>query len=98
MKSANSQKGRAMSKPQKRDRVYYEERFQQEFPAIYGNLLAGRCASVNAAAIAAGLVKSPTPLDRLKRAWRNVSTAEQKEFIKWARRPDGKHHRGSDLT
>lgn len=74
-----------MPKPQKRDRAYFERRLRAEFPAIYNDLLAGKYGTVNAAASAAGLVKSPSPLDHLKRAWRKASTAERKEFIKWVR-------------
>jgi len=40
MTALTAKGGSAMSKPQKRDRVYYEERLQRKFTAIYGDLLA----------------------------------------------------------
>lgn len=73
-----------MPKAQKRDREYFEKRLKAEFPAIYRDFLSGTYKTVNAAAKAAGLVKPPTQLDYLKRAWSNASSADRKAFIKWA--------------
>lgn len=39
--------------------------------------------SANAAAIEAGIRKKPTPLDRLRTAWRKATRAERLEFHEW---------------
>jgi hypothetical protein len=44
---------------------------------------AGEFGSVRQAAIAAGLVHPPTPLELLKRAWNKASKAERKKFQAW---------------
>ncbi|MFK0688808.1 hypothetical protein ACFX5Q_11450 [Mesorhizobium sp. IMUNJ 23033] len=76
---------KAMPKPQKRDRDYYEGRLRDEFPSIYADLQAGKFKTVNEAAKAAGLVKPPRAVNALKNAWKKASLAEQREFLAWVR-------------
>lgn len=70
----------------KRDSGYYRERLRREFPAIYKDLISGKIASVRQAAIRAGLIRSPTRSDALKREWKRASSAERKVFLDWLKR------------
>ncbi|EHK53635.1 hypothetical protein MAXJ12_29380 [Mesorhizobium alhagi CCNWXJ12-2] len=79
-----------MPKPQKRDRAYFERRLRNEFPAIYADFLAGKFGTINAAAKAAGLIKSPSGLEALQRAWKRASPTERKQFIAGLRSAAGK--------
>lgn len=72
-----------MPKKQKRDNAYYEERLKNEFPTIYADLKAGRHRNVAEAAIAAGLKKPRTRLNKLKNAFDKASKAEQADFLSW---------------
>ncbi|MGB3815992.1 MAG: hypothetical protein WA950_22450 [Shinella sp.] len=58
-----------MTKQQKRDRAYYEERLKRDHPAIYAELINGKYQTVTEAAIAARLKKPRTRLLELKNAW-----------------------------
>lgn len=69
----------------KRDSGYYRERLRREFPTIYKDLVSGKIATVRQAAIRAGLIRSPTRLDALKREWRRASSAERRAFAAWLR-------------
>jgi hypothetical protein len=69
----------------KRDSSYFKARLKRDYPKIHSDLVAGRYKSVRAAAIAAGMVTSPTRLDALKREWKRASLAEKKAFLAWAR-------------
>jgi len=51
-------------------------------PDLLDRVCAGEL-SVNRAAIEAGIVKRPTPLDELKRAWTRASEVERGEFLSW---------------
>lgn len=72
-----------MSKTQKRDNAYYEERLKNEFPKIYADLQHGKHKTITAAAIAAGLKKSRTRLHELKNAFSKASKLEQTAFLSW---------------
>ncbi|MFA7415821.1 MAG: hypothetical protein WC048_15180 [Rhizobium sp.] len=72
-----------MSKKQKRDNAYYEERLKNEFAAIYAELLAGRHRTITEAAIAAGLKKPRTRLHELKNAFGKARMSEQSAFLGW---------------
>jgi hypothetical protein len=75
----------SMPKKKIRDAEYLRRRLARDFPAIYADLVAKKYTSVNAAAAAAGLIRLPTRLDALKRAWKKSSVKEQVEFLKWVR-------------
>jgi hypothetical protein len=79
-----------MPKPQKRDRAYFERRLRNEFPAIYADFLAGKFGTINAAAKVAGLIKTPSGLEALQRAWQRASPTERKQFIAGLRSGAGK--------
>jgi hypothetical protein len=79
-----------MPSPLKRDRAYFERRLQKEYPAIYADFLAGRFWTINAAAKAAGLIKTLGGLEALRRAWDRASLTERKQFIAGLRAGAGK--------
>lgn len=70
---------------QRRDSAYFRQRLKTHSPAILKDLDDGKFKSVRSAAIAANLIKEPTKLDALKRAWRKATSDEQKEFLRWVR-------------
>lgn len=72
-----------MTKKQKRDRAYYEERLLRDYPAIYSDLVAGKYNTVKEAAVAAGLKRPRTRLHELKNAWSKSSDSERKDFLSW---------------
>lgn len=72
-----------MTKKQKRDNAYYEERLKNEFPTVYADLIAGKHKTITEAAIAAGLKKSRTRLQELKNAFNKANKAEQTAFLGW---------------
>lgn len=71
---------------QKRDSDYFLQRMMgdKDKRAVYADYKAGAYKSVRSAAIAAGLIKEPTKLDALKRAWKKATPAERDDFLKWA--------------
>jgi hypothetical protein len=60
----------------KRASSYFRARLRRDHPLVYGDLLAGRFASVRQAALAAGLIRLPTALQGLKREWNKASPQE----------------------
>jgi hypothetical protein len=72
-----------MTKQQKRDRAYYEERLIRDHPAIYAELINGKYQTVTEAAIAARLKKPRTRLLELKNAWSKSTHSEQTDFLAW---------------
>ncbi len=72
-----------MTKKQKRDSAYYEERLKNEFPLVYADLKAGKHRTITEAAIAAGLKIPRTRLHELKNAWQKANAQERDEFEKW---------------
>ena len=58
-------------------------RLAQEYPEYYEAYMRGDYKSVTAAATAAGLLKNDANLRRAKSAYRKMTAAERKEFIKW---------------
>jgi len=68
---------------QKRDSQYFRQRLKTRNRAIFDALEDGTYKSTRSAALAAGLIKNPTKLDALKRAWKKASRAEQDDFLKW---------------
>lgn len=69
----------------KRDAAYYKARLKKDHPRIYSELVAGRYPSVRAASIAAGLIRKPSGLVALKRAWNKTAPRDQLDFLKWLR-------------
>jgi hypothetical protein len=67
----------------KRDATYYKNRLRKDFPTIYSDLVAGRFTSVRQAAAKAGLIRLPTRLDEMKRAWVRATAAEKRQFEDW---------------
>lgn len=72
-----------MSKKQKRDNAYYEERLKNDHPAIHADLQVGKHRTITEAAIAAGLKKPRTRLHELKNAFAKASKSEQTAFLGW---------------
>jgi hypothetical protein len=68
----------------KRDSAYWRRRLQKEHPAVFDQLKAGRIRSVRQACIRAGLIRQPSALDELKRAWKKASRTERDEFERWS--------------
>ncbi len=64
----------------KRDAAYWRGRLERDHPKIAKKLKDGKIPSVRAAAIEAGLIRAPTPLDELRRAWRKASADQRKAF------------------
>lgn len=63
------------------DPTYLAQRMKRDHPEIAAVLASGGYRSVRAAAIAAGIVRVPTPLDGLRRAWAKASDEERAEFL-----------------
>ena len=59
---------------------YLCARLARDYPDILAAYENGEFNSVRSAAIAAGIVKVPTPLDRLRTAWKKASKEERKIF------------------
>lgn len=72
-----------MSKKQKRNNAYYEDRLERDHPDIFADLKAGKFASAADAFVAAGLKKPRTRLQEMKNAWMKASAKEQSDFQKW---------------
>jgi hypothetical protein len=62
---------------------YLTARIARDRPDVLERMKAGEFPSVRAAAIAAGIVKVPTPLDVLKRAWAKAGKRERDDFMGW---------------
>lgn len=60
---------------------YLAARLKRDAPEIAKQLEEGRFPSVRAAAKAAGLVRDPTPLELLQKAWRKASPKERAAFL-----------------
>ena len=63
------------------DASYLARRLKRDHPAIFAQLAAGQYRSVREAAIAAGLVKTKTSLDRLRADWRRATQEERRTFL-----------------
>lgn len=60
---------------------YLTARIARDRPDVLERMKAGEFPSVRQAGIAAGIVKVPTPLDLLRRAWSRASTERGETFI-----------------
>jgi hypothetical protein len=65
----------------KRDADYLTARIARDRPDILERMKAGEYKSVRAAAIDAGIVKVPTTLEKLNRAWEMASPDERAAFL-----------------
>jgi hypothetical protein len=76
-------------KKKDRSSAYWIIRLRREHPAIYAELRDGRSPSVRTARLRAGLIRLPTALDEVKRAWAKLSPSEIRQFADWhrSRRP-----------
>lgn len=74
-----------MAKKKIRDSVYWERRLRLEHPTIYADYRAGRIRSVRQARKKAGLIRLPTALDEVKRAWVKLAPTEIDQFLVWLR-------------
>jgi hypothetical protein len=63
--------------------AYLVRRLKRDAPEIAAALGRGEYPSARAAAKAAGIIRDPTPLERLQRLWPNCTAAEQAEFLAW---------------
>lgn len=64
-------------------------RLLRDAPEIFARLESGEFKSVRAAAIAAGIVKPPTPLQVAQRAFRKLTSEEREEFVSWMKKEAG---------
>jgi hypothetical protein len=60
---------------------YLAGRIKRDRPDIHKRMEKGEFKSVRAAAIEAGIVKPPGPVDLLKRAWNKATPAQRKAFL-----------------
>lgn len=65
----------------KRDSSYLARRLMRDAPEVFERLEAGEFPSVRRAAIAAGIVREPTALERARRAVGKLSDAERVELL-----------------
>lgn len=63
---------------------YLTARIARDHPDVLARMKAGEFPSVRAAAKVAGIVRDPTPLELMKRAWTRASKAEKDAFMDWA--------------
>jgi hypothetical protein len=68
--------------------AYLRARLERDHPEILEALEQGRYRSVRAAAIAAGIVRVPTPLEVAKKAYGKLSHSERQEFWNWVEEND----------
>lgn len=62
---------------------YLRARLERSHKEIAARLDAGEFKSTYQAALEAGIVRKPTSLEILKRAWKKATQAEQTEFLAW---------------
>jgi hypothetical protein len=62
--------------------TYLARRLKRDAPEVFSRLEQGEYKSVRAAAIEAGIVKPPTALDLLRRAWARATVEERAAFTK----------------
>lgn len=72
-----------MSKKQKRENAYYEQRLKVEFPGIYSDFVAGRIASLKSALLVTGLKPQRTRIQKLKNSWKKATADERDDFLTW---------------
>jgi hypothetical protein len=63
------------------DASYLLRRLKRDCPEVLGALLRGEYPSVRQAAIAAGIVKEPSPLDKARRAFEKLNPVERAQFL-----------------
>jgi len=63
---------------------YLASRIKRDHPDIHNRMKDGKYKSVRAAAIDAGIVKIPTALDQLRKAWAKASADERATFLREA--------------
>jgi hypothetical protein len=73
-----------MAKPKDRTNAYWRARIERDHPEIFARLAAGEIATVRAARNAAGLLRQPTPLQQMMRAWDRLKPRDRNEFLRWA--------------
>lgn len=81
---AGRDQGRDATLKNRRDSSYLAARLKRDHPEIAKRVEAGEFKSMRAAAIEAGIVRPPTPLDTLRRAWRKASEGERRAFAREA--------------
>jgi hypothetical protein len=63
--------------------TYLAARLKRDRPDLAAKVVSGEIKSIRAAAIEAGIVKVPSALVLLKRAWKKASHGEREEFKQW---------------
>lgn len=66
-----------------RGSAYLAARLRRDSPEIFARLERGEFKSVRAAAKAAGIVREPSPLEVMQRAWSKASLTERATFDAW---------------
>ena len=61
--------------------AYLAARIKRDHPDVAAAVERGEYKSIRAAATAAGIIKPPTPLDTLRKAWRKASPSERAAFL-----------------
>jgi hypothetical protein len=75
----------------KRDADYLTARIARDRPDILEEMKAGKYRSVRAAAIEAGIIKVPTPVEQAKKAFLRLEEDERMEFAMWLHDPANFH-------
>jgi hypothetical protein len=77
-----------MSSRQGTSAAYLAGRLKRDRPDIAAQVEQGKFRSIRAAALEAGIIKEPTPLQLLRRAWAKASPAERRQFREETRGDD----------
>jgi hypothetical protein len=77
--------------------AYLLARIKRDRPDIFARVEAGEFPSARAAARAAGIVRDPTPLARLHKAWEKASAAERAQFLLEVREKTGVGNREAGI-
>lgn len=65
------------------DPIYLAQRIKRDRPDIAARLARGEFRSVHQAAIAAGVIRIKTPLEKIQRLVPKLSTEERAELVAW---------------
>jgi len=68
--------------PQKRNKDYYTKRLDTEHPELAKDVAEGKL-DLWEALDSTGIKRKPKTLNGLKRAWKNATSSERKEFLRW---------------
>lgn len=67
---------------------YLTDRIATQAPHVLEGMKAGEYRSVRAAAIAAGIIKVPVPLEKIKKGWAKLSAEDRAAFLEWVQQQE----------